>query len=127
MNIEAKALELINKDKVKGGNTITTIVIFVVSLIAIAILVWKQWKAGKEKAKLLHEKAVKEEEAKQAMLEKSLAKNEDIKDEADRKFTKAVSELKELENKQSELDAKRVKTNKIIEKLSSWDEVDELF
>ena len=62
--------------KKKKGGAILAAVIGSVAAIIIAILSFRAWKTGKKMAKLLHEKAVTDEKAEQAVADAMLAESE---------------------------------------------------
>jgi predicted Holliday junction resolvase-like endonuclease len=114
------------KENAGSSSWISTIVVGVLALIAIAIYAYQALKAGKETAKLLHEKAVLEEDAHQAEVDERLAESEEEKVQALESVESLKEKIQELEDAALEFEAKRVVAHKLIEKISSWEDVDEI-
>lgn len=112
-----------NQQTGKGG-WIATAVVGILALIAVALFAWQQWKAGKERAKLLHEKAVREEEAHQATVDVELAENQQAKEDALQQAHDLQEEVARLEDQTEKLEARRQAARAAIDKISSWEDVD---
>lgn len=115
-----------NKAKEKSGNggLIAGIVTAVLALLALAVMAYQAWRAGKERAKLLHEKALAEEAKHQAEVDAKLAEKQEEKDEALREVAELGKELDRLEEEVQTLEEKREKAKAIIDKISDWDDID---
>lgn len=124
-----KLLNYIQNYKAEGrtgtAGIIAGVVALLAALIAIAVLAFKQWKAGKERAKLLHEKAVKEEEAHQAELDSKLAESEEHKQAAEEANKALKEELGSIKEELVGVETKYVTVRDAIDRISSWEDVDE--
>ncbi len=125
-----KVLEAIQGYKQKkqagSGGWIAAVITGVLALIAIAVFAWQAWKAGKERAKLLHEKAVREEEEHQARVDADLAEDQATKDSALQVADELQKEVDRLQEEADHLEAERVRARETIERISSWEDVDEI-
>ncbi len=107
----------------KGG-WISAAVVGIMALIAVAIFAWQQWQAGKERAKLLHEKAVREEAEHQALVDADLAASEEDHQAALARAEELRKEIEQLETETERLEAERQRARTAIDKISSWEDVD---
>lgn len=122
-------VEALNKYKGKesGGNAglIGGLVAGAVFLIFIAIFAFQAWRAGKERAKLLHEKTVREEEAKRAETNAKLAEHAAdaaaLQDQAD----DALNKVELLQEKIDETARTHEAALVRIGQLTSWEQIDE--
>ena len=124
MNIEALFDKIQNKKK--STSIIGKIIAGLFVLAGIVVVVWKMSRMGKEQARLMHEKYVKEEEAKQAEENSIIQTHEKDRlaalEEANR-LEEEVTDL-EIEIYEIEMDKKRVRDT--IARISSWDDVDKI-
>jgi len=107
-----------------NGGWIAGLVVAVLALIAVAIFAWQAWQAGKETAKLLHEKAVQKEAEHQALVNVLLANEQETKDNALAAVEVARDEIKRLEEEAVRLEETRQRARDAIDKISSWEDVD---
>lgn len=96
----------------------------VLALIAVAVLAYQAWVNGKERAKALHEAAVRAEEAHQAEVDAKLAEDQVKIDAALAEAQKARDEVLNLQKRAEDLEAERVRINSQIDKITSWEDVD---
>ncbi len=124
-----KALNTVQGHKAKnqGGSSgwIAGIGVGLVALIAIALFAYKAWAASKQLAKLLHEKAVREEEAHRTLVASKIAKDEAIKEDALKRVRELNKDILEITQEVKALTQEKKETLANIDKLSSWDDVDE--
>jgi len=110
----------------EGGGWVAAAVAALIALIAVAVFAWQQWQAGKERAKLLHEQAVRVEELHQADLDADIAISVDVRGAALRRSREALDEVYRLEAEAAELEAARLRARAAIDRISSWEDVDEI-
>jgi len=114
------------KDQAGKGGTIAAIVAGILALVAVAIFAWKAWQAGKERAKLLHEKAVLEEKEHQADVDAELAECIDRRGELLDEALTLREEIHALEDAATRLEQERRAARNMINKISTWEDIDEI-
>lgn len=110
-----------------GSNTggwIAGLVVLVIALIGVAIFAYQQWKAGKERAKLLHERAVALEQQHQAELDHELAEKEAEKQAHLDAALEAYKRASEIDKRRAELVKVRDEARAKIDRITSWEDVD---
>lgn len=107
----------------KGG-WIAAAVTAIIALVLVAIFAWQQWKAGKELAKLLHEKAVREEDLHQAEVDAALEEDRVVTFEALARVEEASGRLEELKEALRDAEERRTSARSAIDKIASWEDVD---
>ena len=112
-----------NETTGKAG-LIAGLVAMVLALIAVAVLAYQAFKAGKERAKALHEQAVREEQAHQAEVDASLAEDQEKVVAALAEAERLQAEVGDLKVRAEELAKEREKAQKQIDKITSWEDVD---
>ena len=98
----------------------------VLALISVAVLAYQAFKSGKERAKRLHEAAVKKEQAHQAEVDADIAEDQATIEEALAAAESLKAEAEDLADKAEALEAARVAMNMQIDKITSWEDVDAL-
>lgn len=112
--------------KKRKGGAILAAVIGSVAAIIIAILSFRAWKTGKKMAKLLHEKAVTDEKAEQAVADAMLAESEAEKQAAQVEIDKIRVRLAELAEVMQETEKTYEQAKETIHEIRTWDELDKL-
>jgi type VI protein secretion system component VasK len=114
------------KSKQQAGQSswVAGAIVAIIALVTVAIFAWQQWRAGKERAKLLHEQAVREEQMHQAQVDASLDEDQAVKEESIRHANELVKEVARLQEEADKLEAKRERARATIDKISSWEDVD---
>lgn len=114
--------------KENGGNAgliggLITVVLFIV---VIGIFSFQAWRAGKERAKLLHEKAVREEEARRLQVDAQLAENAEDAIELLDKVEALQLEAYNLEQSAIAEANRHGVAIMNIQSATSWDQIDHL-
>lgn len=107
-----------------AGGWIAGVVALVLALVGVVILAYQQWKAGKERAKLLHEKALREEEAHQAEVDANLEADRQKKFEALDRVTAIHLDVDRLAQEIKRLQVERDDSRAKIDQITSWEDVD---
>lgn len=113
-----------NKDAKKKAGIGMAAAIGAVAAIIIAILSFRAWKTGKKMAKLLHEKAVTDEKAEQAVADAMLAESEAEKQAAQVEIDKIRVRLAEIAKKMQEAEQAHEEAKDTINEIRSWDDFD---
>jgi len=115
-----------SKEKGKSWGWVVGLITAVLAFIGLAFAAWSAWKKGREIAKLKHKIDVDEEKKIQAGVDAAVADN-------DEKQNKLLEKANELEHKIDEsklaiirLEEERKSIHKKIDKITSWEDVDEL-
>ena len=112
--------------KKKSAGTILALAIGAIAAIIIAILSFRAWKTGKKMAKLLHEKAVTDEKAEQAVADAMLAENEQERLEAQAKIEEIRKRLADIAETMQEAEKTYEQTKETIHEIKTWDQFDKL-
>jgi biopolymer transport protein ExbB/TolQ len=115
-----------NKDAKKKAGVGMAAIIGAVAAIIIAILSFRAWKTGKKMAKLLHEKAVTDEKAEQAIADAMIAESEAEKQAAQVEIDKIRVRLAELAEVMQETEKTYEQAKETIHEIKTWDEFDKL-
>lgn len=122
-----KSLKEDSKDgKKKRGGAIAAAAIGAVAAIIIAILSFRAWKTGKKMAKLLHEKAVTDEKAEQAVADAMIAESEAEKQAAQAEIDKIREKLAGIAEAMQEAEQTYEQAKETIHEIKTWDEFDKL-
>lgn len=108
-----------------SGGVIGTLVLVVLSLIAIAALMYSAWKDSKELAKLRHERDVEKEAAHRAAQRVVIAEHEDVRAELVADANEKLDVVEKLQEDIHDLAAEHAKNVAIIKKLKTWDDINE--
>lgn len=112
--------------KKKSAGTILALAIGAIAAIIIAILSFRAWKTGKKMAKLLHEKAVTDEKAEQAVADAMLAENAQERAEAQAKIEAIRKRLADIAETMQEAEKTYEQTKETISEIKDWDQFDKL-
>jgi len=112
--------------KKKSAGTILALAIGAIAAIIIAILSFRAWKTGKKMAKLLHEKAVTDEKAEQAVADAMLAENEQERLEAQAKIEEIRRRLAVIAESMQEAEQTYEQAKETIHEIKTWDQFDKL-
>jgi len=112
--------------KKKSAGTILALAIGAIAAIIIAILSFRVWKTGKKMAKLLHEKAVTDEKAEQAVADAMLAENEQERLEAQAKIEEIRRRLAVIAESMQEAEQTYEQAKETIHEIKTWDQFDKL-
>lgn len=115
------------KQKAKEGDNsgwISALVSIVVLLFTIVGFGFFAWRRGRALAKLLHEKAVAEEEVHQAEVDKELAVLREEQARADIQLTEAQERLLLLQQEETRLREEYTHARQTLDSIVSWDDVD---
>ena len=112
--------------KKKSAGTILALAIGAIAAIIIAILSFRAWKTGKKMAKLLHEKAVTDEKAEQAVADAMLAENAQERAEAQAKIEAIRKRLADIAETMQEAEKTYEQTKETIHEIKTWDQFDKL-
>ncbi len=112
--------------KKKSAGTILALAIGAIAAIIIAILSFRAWKTGKKMAKLLHEKAVTDEKAEQAVADAMLAENEKERAEAQAKIEEIRRKLAVIAESMQEAEQTYEQAKETIHEIRTWDQFDKL-
>ncbi len=112
--------------KKKSAGTILALAIGAIAAIIIAILSFRAWKTGKKMAKLLHEKAVTDEKAEQAVADAMLAENEKERAEAQAKIEEIRRKLAVIAESMQEAEQTYEQAKETIHEIKTWDQFDKL-
>jgi hypothetical protein len=112
--------------KKKSAGTILALAIGAIAALIIAILSFRAWKTGKKMAKLLHEKAVTDEKAEQAITDVILAKNEQERAEAEAKIAVIRKRLAVIADSLQEATQTYEHAKETIHEIKTWDQFDKL-
>ena len=133
MDVVNKLLDVFRSLKGKGEDgkkksvgTILALAIGAVAAIIIAILSFRAWKTGKKMAKLLHEKAVTDEKAEQAITDVILADNEEERAEAEAKIEVIRKRLAVIADSLKEATRTYEQAKETIHEIKTWDQFDKL-
>jgi hypothetical protein len=133
MDVVNKLLDVFRSLKSKGEDgkkksvgTILALAIGAVAAIIIAILSFRAWKTGKKMAKLLHEKAVTDEKAEQAVTDAMLAENEEEREEAQAKIEAIRKRLVVIAESMQEAEKTYEQAKETIHEIKTWDQFDKL-
>lgn len=133
MDIVNKLLDIFRSLKSKGedgkkksAGTILALAIGAIAAIIIAILSFRAWKTGKKMAKLLHEKAVTDEKAEQAVADAMLAENAQERAEAQAKIEAIRKRLADIAETMQEAEKTYEQTKETISEIKDWDQFDKL-
>jgi peptidoglycan hydrolase CwlO-like protein len=113
-----------NKDAKKKAGIGMAAIIGAVAAIIIAILSFRAWKTGKKMAKLLHEKAVTDEKAEQAVADAMIAESEAEKQAAQVEIEKIRKKLLEIAVTLQEAEQEYEQAKETIHEIKTWDEFD---
>lgn len=108
----------------KGRGLAFAGIIASVAMIIIGILSFRAWKTGKKMAKLLHEKAVTEEKADQAITDAQLAENEEERKVAQADIEKIREKLAGIAEAMQEAEKTYEQAKETIHEIRNWDELD---
>jgi len=108
----------------KGKGMLFAGLIGSVAMIIIGILSFRAWKTGKKMAKLLHEKAVTEEKAVQAVTDVQLAKNEEERQVAQAEIEAIRVKLAGIAESLQEAEQTFEQAKETIHEIKTWDELD---
>jgi hypothetical protein len=133
MDVVNKLLDVFRSLKSKGEDgkkksvgTILALAIGAIAAIIIAILSFRAWKTGKKMAKLLHEKAVTDEKAEQAVTDAMLAENEEEREEAQAKIEAIRKRLVVIAESMQEAEKTYEQAKETIHEIKTWDQFDKL-
>jgi hypothetical protein len=112
--------------KKKSAGTILALAIGAIAALIIAILSFRAWKTGKKMAKLLHEKAVTDERAEQAIADVILADNEEQRAEAEAKIEVIRKRLAVIADSLKEATRTYEQAKETIHEIKTWDQFDKL-
>jgi hypothetical protein len=133
MDVVNKLLDVFRSLKGKGEDgkkksvgTILALAIGAIAAIIIAILSFRAWKTGKKMAKLLHEKAVTDERAEQAIADVILADNEEERAEAQAKIEAIRKRLVVIAESMQEAEKTYEQAKETIHEIKTWDQFDKL-
>jgi len=112
--------------KKKSAGTILALAIGAIAAIIIAILSFRAWKTGKKMAKLLHEKAVTDEKAEQAVADAMLAENEQERLEAQAKIEEIRRRLAAIAESMQEAEQTYEQAKETIHEIKTWDQFEKL-
>lgn len=112
------------QDSKGSGGWIAAAIAGIVALISIALLAFNAWKKGKETARLLHEKAVEEEKERQAEADLAIAASHQERVEATERADEALAEVRRLEEAAQQAAEERRKAHELIDRITSWQDVD---
>jgi hypothetical protein len=112
--------------KKKSAGTILALAIGAIAALIIAILSFRAWKTGKKMAKLLHEKAVTDEKAEQAITDVILADNEEERAEAEAKIEVIRKRLAVIADSLKEATRTYEQAKETIHEIKTWDQFDKL-
>jgi len=118
-----------HKQDTKDGNSggiVGGLIAVVVFIFVVAIFAFQAWKSGKERAKLLHEKAVREEEAHRVQVDAQLAENAETAVELMKKVDELQAQADELEEKAQAERLRHEAAVASIQSATSWDQIDQL-
>ncbi len=128
MSVVDTALSVVQDNKSKtqtgDGGWIGALVAGIIVIIVTAIFGYMAWRKGQAMAILLHEKAVKEEQAHQAAIDAVVAVNEEAVDVAMDAAEVAHAEIIRLEAARVVLEEEHAEVIKRIDAITSWSDVD---
>lgn len=103
---------------------IAGLVVTLVSMAGLAFMAYREWKQGKEIAKLKHERDVAEEVKHRGEMAKQVTKNEVRAAVLRKKGRDAEEKIKELDEQLKGLEENATKNNQEIDALRNWRDVD---
>lgn len=113
------------KKREEGSSWTTGLLIGLLSLIILSILAVKSWFDGRERAKLLHEKAVLEEEKRQQVVDAMFSRYQVIKDNAVKTIDKLTDDISAIDKRVEDIKRQRELRTVRFLSIQSWDDVDE--
>jgi len=115
-----------DKKKEGKGGLVGGLLAGLFAIILISLFAFKAWRSGKEKAKLLHEKAVREEDLHQAEVDAQLSEADYHKRSAQVEVERISASLDELKKKQEAIEEQHERAQALVDSLKTWDDVDAL-
>jgi hypothetical protein len=112
------------KESVGAGGWLGALIAAILVIIVTGIFGFIAWKRGKEMSKLLHEKAIREEEEHQAKVNADLAETDEVRDEAIKVVNEARRDIAVLEVERREIEEAHREVRARIDAITSWDDVD---
>jgi len=115
------------REKTKVSYSTTTVLTLLAGLVGICLVctfAFKAWSASREKAKLLHEKAVREEEVHQAEVELQVQEHEKPREAALEAYLSLQNKIESVNSRILQVDAAHESAIKAIHSITSWSDVD---
>ena len=125
-----KVLDVIQTNKTEeketkgNGGLIGALIAGILVMIITAVFGFIAWRRGKELAKLLHEKAVAEENLHQAGVDATLAKDDTVRAEATTRIEAAQYKIVEIVAQREVLQEEHRAAKQRLDEFTSWDDVD---
>lgn len=128
MSILERALSFVSnegeKQEESKGFSLRKILVGLFVFVVLGLFLFREWRSGKERARLLHEKAVQKEQLHQAQVDADLSIEAHHVESAQREAARISEKIQDLETRQQLAEARHQADLAAIDALRSWGDVD---